>query len=475
MSRSVTNIKQITFLLLALVGLTACVVSPPKKHPVMNIPVAFKESGAWKIAHPADHLPRGKWWELYHDSKLNALEEKVQVSNQSLLSSLAKAAQANALVRVARAAYYPTLNGNGSASRASSGAGGASSSLSTTGVSTSSIAGTSETLSLGLSWNVDVWGSTRHNVSATKATAEATESDVQSVLLSLQTQLAQDYFTLRVVDAQRSLLDREITEYKKSLELTQNRYKAGVAARQDVAQAEAQLAAARAAAIDTGVQRAQMEHAIAVLVGLTPAALTIAPSSDNLRVPSMPSSAPSQCLERRPDIAAAERRVASANEQIGVARAAFFPAVTLSANGGFRGVIDLLSKPNRYWSLGSAAAAPIFDAGLRKAQLDEVSAVYDQNVADYRQTVLAGFQAVEDNLSALRILAQETSAQDVAVRAARESERVAIDEYKAGTQNYLNVIIAEATALTDEQNALAIIGKRLTASVQLIQALGGGW
>ena len=445
---------------LVLATLMACVTSPPVQRPAMDLPDHFKEQGTWKPAQPRDHLPRGHWWTIYHDPALNGLEEKIDISNQSLLSAAAKVTQARALTQNARAAYFPTLGGAASSIRSQTGQ--------FPPVTTSAT-------SLDFNWEVDLWGRIRNNTSAAQANAEASAADMESTRLSLQAQLAQSYLALRIVDAQKHLLDGEIASYSKALQLTLNRKAAGVATSQDVAQAKTILATTQAQSIDTEVQRTQLEHAIAVLIGVPPAAFSLPMRTEPMSVPATPRSGTSQWLERRPDIGAAERRVAAANQLIGAAQAAYFPTLALSATGGFKGIKDLFSAPSRFWSLGPQMAAPLLDGGLRKSQVDQARGAYDQNVADYRQTVLTGLQQVEDNLAALRILEREASAQAEAVRAARESEAVALNEYKAGTTDYLNVITAQTAALTNELNALNIHNRRLAASVQLVKALGGGW
>jgi NodT family efflux transporter outer membrane factor (OMF) lipoprotein len=328
-----------------------------------------------------------------------------------------------------------------------------------------------------VSWEVDLWGRVRRTVEASEASAQASVADLESAKLSAQAQLAEDYFLLRVQDTQIRLLNDTVDAYQRSLQLTRNQYAVGVAARADVAQAETQLKSTQAQAIDAGILRAQLEHAIAVLLGKAPADFSIAAEVVTTEFPAIPTGLPSELLERRPDIAAAERRTAAANAQIGVAEAAFFPSLTLSATGGFQSSVmsELFSLPSRYWSIGSTLAQVIFDAGLRRAQTDQAIATYDENVANYRQTVLLGFQDVEDNLAALRILEQEAAVQDEAVKAARESLTITLNQYRAGTANYLAVVVAQAIALSNERTALGILGRRLAASVALIKALGGGW
>jgi NodT family efflux transporter outer membrane factor (OMF) lipoprotein len=381
--------------------------------------------------------------------------------------------EAQALTQQARAAFFPIVTANASATR--SGARGGTIVGST--VSSSGGVRNNYNVALDVNWEVDLWGKVRRTVEASEATTQASVSDLEAAKLSAQAQLAMDYFLLRVQDADIHLLQDTVAAYEKSLQLTRNQYAVGVAARADVAQAETQLKSTQAQAIDAAVQRAQLEHAIAILIGKPPADFSIAAEAVPTVFPVIPVDLPSELLERRPDIAAAERRAGAANAQIGVAEAAFFPAVTLSATGGFQSSLlsQLFTLPSRYWSLGPALAQIIFDAGLRRAQTAQAIATYDENVANYRQTILAGFQEVEDNLAALRILEQEAAVQDEAVKTARESLAIVLNQYRAGTANYLAVIVIQAAALSNERTAIGILGRRLTASVTLIKALGGGW
>jgi NodT family efflux transporter outer membrane factor (OMF) lipoprotein len=452
-------------LLLTAFLLASCSIQAPVSHPETNLPPEYKESGIWKHARPLAHVPRGEWWSIFHDRELDALIRQVNVSNQSLKSAVATAEQSAALIKSARLAFLPSLDANASAIRS----GGASSSGGDTGVRTQ------QTIGASLSWEIDLWGRLRHSARATTADAEAAASDVESLELSLQTQTAQTYFSLRAVDAQRDLFNRQIESYQRSLDLTRNRYTQGVASRGDVAQAETQLASTRAAEIELGLQRTTLEHALAVLTGQTPSGLSVGKGPLARRVPSVATGAPSRLLERRPDIAAAERRVAAANERIGAARAAFFPSLTLDADGGWRGTSGLFTSATRFWSLGPTLAAPIFDRGQRLAEKARADAAYDGTVAQYRQTVLTAMQETEDALATLRLLAREAEAQEQAVRAARENERIALNQYKAGTVSYLNVSIAQASALTAERSALDLQARRLNAAVALVKALGGGW
>jgi NodT family efflux transporter outer membrane factor (OMF) lipoprotein len=330
---------------------------------------------------------------------------------------------------------------------------------------------------LSASWEVDLWGRVRRSVEAGEASWQASAAQLEAARLSARSALAQNYFLLRVADSTQQLLADTVAAYQRSLELTRNRYAAGVVARVDVVQAEVQLKSAQAQLIDLGVNRAQLEHAIALLVGEAPAKFAVAPAPLALKMPDIPLALPSALLERRPDIAAAERNMAAANAQIGVAKAAFFPTLTLTGSTGFRSTTfaDLLTAPSRFWSIGGALAQAVFDAGLRRAQTDQAIAAYDADVATYRQTVLIAFQEVEDNLAALRILEQEASVQDEVVQGARQAVELTVNQYRAGIVSYLNVITAQATLLANERAAADIRGRRLTASVALIKALGGGW
>ena len=455
----------------ALTILTACTVGPNYVKPATEIPGAYKEMEGWKVAQPGDHLTRGAWWEIFNDPELNALEQQVNISNQSLKLAEAQFQQARALVLVARSAYFPTVTVGASPtySRISPNAPG------NAGVSTKTV---HDYMLVGdVSWELDLWGKVRRSVEASKATAQATAADLESTRLLVQTEVAQDYFLLRVLDGQKQLLDETVAAFQKSLELTENRYAAGVASKGDVLLADTLLKVTQAQAIDVGVQRAQLEHAIALLVG-KPASLFSIPVEPPTAVPiAVPAGVPSELLERRPDIAGAERRVAAANAQIGVADAAYYPTVTLSASGGFEStsLSKWLAWPSRFWSAGPGISETVFDGGLRRGQSAAARAAYDGTVASYRQTVLTGFQEVEDNLAALRILESEAKVQDEAVKAARQAVDFTTNQYKAGTVSYLNVLIAQTVALNNEITALGIASRRMTAGVLLIKALGGGW
>ena len=453
----------------------ACTLGPNYARPGVEAPAAYKEAQGWKPAQPRDNEPRGNWWSVFDDPQLDALASRVEVSNQTIKAAEARVREARALTQQAQAALFPIVTANASATR-SGGRGGTGSNVDNAGGQGGGPRNNFN-VALDVNWELDLWGRVRRTIEAGEATAQASVADLEAAKLSAQAQLAEDYFLLRVQDAQIRLLNDTVDAYQKSLKLTQNQYAVGVAARADVAQAETQLKSTQAQALDAGVQRAQLEHAIAVLLGKPPADFSIAAEAVATTFPPIPPGLPSELLERRPDIAAAERRAAAANAQVGVAEAAFFPSLTLSATGGFQSSVlsQLFSLPSRYWSLGPALAQTIFDAGLRRAQTAQAMATYDENVANYRQTVLAGFQEVEDNLAALRILEQEALVQDEAVKSARESLTITLNQYRAGTANYLAVVVAQATALSNERAALAILARRQTASVTLIKALGGGW
>jgi NodT family efflux transporter outer membrane factor (OMF) lipoprotein len=433
--------------------------------PSIDVPAAYKESAGWKIAEPRDQETRGKWWEIYQDPLLNSLEEQVSISNQNLAQAEARYRQASALVQTARASYYPTVTGDVSTSRGNRG----------NGIISST--NTNHSLSASANWEIDLWGRIRRTVEANQASAQASAADLEATRLSTQAQLAQTYFQLRTVDAQQDLFDRTVADYEKSLQLTQNQYAAGIVPTANVVQAQTQLKTTQAQLVDLGVTRAQLEHAIALLVGKPASSFSIAHGTLTATVPSLPIGVPSSMLERRPDIAAAERRVAAANAQIGVAKAAYFPDLTLAATGGFQGssFANWLTLPNRFWSVGPALAMTLFDGGARRAQTDQAIAAYDASVAAYRQTVLTSFQEVEDNLSALRLLEQEAQLQDEALQASRKSVELTTNQYRSGIVSYLNVIAVQTTALGNERTVLDIQNRRLAASVQLIAALGGDW
>ncbi|WP_329956500.1 efflux transporter outer membrane subunit [Collimonas humicola] len=452
--------------------LSACAVGPDYVRPATEAPTAFKENKDWKTATPKDQELRGNWWEIYQDPQLNGLIEQVNISNQNLVQAEAQFRQAAALVQSARAAYLPTVSASVSATRSGGGRTGSNSSNNGGG-------SVSNSFSLGpsVSWEPDLWGRISRTVEANQATAQASAADLQATRLSAQATLAQNYLQLRVLDAQQTLFDDTVAAYQRSYQLTQNQYAVGVVSKADVIQAQTQLKGAQAQALDNGVLRAQLEHAIAMLTGQPASTFSIAPAAMVAMLPVIPVGVPSTLLERRPDISAAERRAAAANAQIGVAKAAYFPNLTLSASGGFQSssFANWLTVPNRIWSLGPALAATLFDGGARRAQSDQAIAGFDASVAAYKQTVLTGFQEVEDNLAALRILEQEAAVQDETVKSARLAVELILNQYKSGLVNYTSVATVQATALSAERSALDIQNRRLSASVLLIKALGGGW
>ncbi len=463
-----------TFLFVA-----GCTVGPNYVRPGLKPPANYKEIDGWQMAQPKDNVIRGPWWEIFNEPELNTLEEQVDVSNQNIVAAEAAFREAQALVREARANYFPTITigiGVTNSSRSTTLTGGSSGGRSG-GSSTVRTAPTQYSLPVDVSWEIDVWGRIRRQVESSQAGAQASAADLQNAKLSAQTQVAQDYFQLRTLDAEKRLLDDTAADYQKSVELTRNQYAAGIVSRADVLQAETQLKTTQAQAIDVGVQRAQVEHAIALLIGKTPAEVSVSVLPLSTQPPPVPVGLPSELLERRPDIAAAERRVAQANALIGVAEAAYFPTVSLGASGGFESTsfAQWISAPSRFWSVGPTITETVFDGGLRRAQTDQARATYDSSVALYRETVLTGFQQVEDNIAALRILGNEAQVQDEAVKSAQQTVTVLNNQYRAGIVNYLNVVVVQAAALSNERTAINILGNRLNATVLLIKALGGAW
>lgn len=468
---------------LLLATTAACSVGPDYEKPSAPTPAAFKEQAGWKASDPQDEIDRGAWWSVYKDPVLDALEKKVEINNQTLKASEAAYRRARAVVDQARASFFPTINGDFSGTRSHSGGGNSSRGGGfSAGGGVISLGGRSSTEnsfsgSVGSSWDIDVWGRIRRTVEGDVATAQASAADLASARLSAQSMLAIDYFQLRYQEELKRLLDRTAADFTRSLEITQNQYNVGVAAKADVLSARTQLLNAQSSAVNSGVQRATLEHAIAVLVGEAPGDFSIEPTGLPADVPVAPAGLPSTLLERRPDIAAAERHMAAANAQIGVAVAAYFPDLTLSPSYGYSGshLGHLIGSATNVWSLGASLTQTIFDAGARSAQVEEARATFDQNVAQYRQTVLQGFQQVEDQLAALRILEQQSAIENETVKTAQEAARLTLNQYKAGTVPYSSVITAQATALSTEQTALNVVQNRLTASVTLIEAIGGGW
>jgi NodT family efflux transporter outer membrane factor (OMF) lipoprotein len=463
--------RWIIILGLAISLLDGCMVGPKYAKPAVPLPPTdqYKEVNGWKPAQPNDQALRGKWWEVFGDPQLNELEEQVAVSNQNLKVAEARFEEARATVRFNRAAEFPTITvaPGISALRRS----GHAPYFPTTHNSADFV------LPIDLSYEVDVWGRVRRTVAAAREEAQATAGDLESVSLSLHAELALDYFELRSADSQKQLLDDTVKAYTDALQLTVNRFEGGAAPKSDVAQAKTQLDTTRVQDTDITVQRAQFEHAIAVLIGKPPAQFSLSAVHSSFQPPDITVGLPSQLLERRPDIASAERRVAEANEQIGIARAAFFPQIFLNGSVGFEGdsASDWFGWPSRFWAIGPTAVQTLFDAGRRRATSQGARSNYDATVAGYRQTSLTAFQEVEDNLAALRILSDEATQQKEATASSEESLQIFNNRYIGGADPYLQVITAQTIALQNERNDVDILRRRMDASVLLIKALGGGW
>lgn len=457
-------------------ALAACAVGPDYERPAAIVSGQYKEAEGWKPSEPQNAASGEPWWAVFHDPVLDALESQVEVSNQTLKASEAAYRTALAIVGEGRAGYYPTLDANGSATRSGRGAG-----TSTSGSSFSSGRASVQNSFTALaqaSWIPDIWGSIRRTVESEVATAQASAADLAAAKLAAQTTLAVDYLQLRINDEVRGLLERTVEAYTRTMQITQNRYRVGTAARTDVASAQTQLESTRAQAVATGVQRAQFEHAIAVLIGKAPGDFSIAPATVSFATPIAPPDVPSALLERNPTVAAAERSMAAANAKIGVAIAGYFPTITLGGSYGRSSSMlhTLFTSASSLWSFGlSSISLPIFTGGLTTAQVAAARATYDQAVANYRQAVLTAFQDVEDQLAAARILAQQAEIQARAVEAARLAEQLTLNQYRAGTVDFTSVVTAQANALSNQQTALTILQSRLLASVNLIAALGGGW
>jgi NodT family efflux transporter outer membrane factor (OMF) lipoprotein len=459
-------------LALAALQLSGCAVGPNYHAPVIQAPPAYKEAGNWKPAEPNDQNLGGNWWTVFQDPQLNDLELQVNVSNQNLKAAEARYREARAALRYSRADYYPTVTAGPSATRTRTSANRPPPSSTFNGITYNDFV-----LPFDLSYQADVWGRVRRTVESYREQAQASAADLATVNLSMHADLAVDYFQARSLDAQEQLLNSTVTQYERYLELTQNRFQGGLSSEVEVQQARTQLETTQAQAIDVGVLRAQYEHAVAILIGKPPAEFSLPPMPLTAPPPPIPVSVPSELLERRPDIAAAERRVAAANAQIGVAKSAYYPVINLGASGGFESanIASLLNGPSGLWSIGASALVTVFDVGRRRAFTDEARAAYDSQVATYRETVLTGFQQVEDNLAALRILENEAAVQDQAVAAAQSSLELSITRYQGGVTSYLEVTVAQSAALADEVTAVNILGRRLASAVLLIQALGGGW
>ncbi|MGA8029395.1 MAG: efflux transporter outer membrane subunit [Bryobacteraceae bacterium] len=457
--------------------LTSCTIGPKYDKPSVPTaptysepaPTNFKETDLWKTAQPRDSQIRGRWWELFGDPQLEALEEQVEPANQTLKASEANFRQARAQINLNRTSLYPTVSVSPQ-------------------ITANRISGNNPTglpgyqygefvLPVDVSYDADFWGRIRRTIANAREQFQASAADLENVKLELQTELAVDYFEAHSLDAQKRLLDDTVIAYQKALQLTENRYNGGVASKVEVAQAQTQLDQTQAQDMDLGASRAQFEHAIAVLIGKPPEEFKLAVMPLKEGPPSIPVGVPSQLLQRRPDIAAAERQVAAANEQIGIARAAFFPDLLITATGGFEGssIVNWLTWPSRYWAVGPQLAETVFDFGRRRAQVEIAQASYEAQVANYRQAALTAFQEVEDNLSTLRILEQESAKQHEASAAAENSLQLSLNRYKGGLVTYLEVVTAQSTALTNERTEVDLLRRRMDASVQLIKALGGGW
>jgi len=457
--------------------ITACAVGPDYKRPAFDAAPAYKEQSDWKPSEPSDAINRGPWWDIYNDEALDQLEAKIDISNQNVKAAVAAYDQAQALVRQAQAGYWPTVAASATRLR---GAGRGGSGVTSNGITTvtqSSSTVTSNSVGVSANWTLDIWGQLRRTVESDRASAQASAAALAAAELSAQATLATDYFELRAQDQLQRLLDDTVTAEQQSLKIAESRYRFGVAAKADVVSAQAQLLSSQAQQINAKIQRATLEHAIAVLIGLQPAQFSLPPEPMRPGVPTVPAGVPSTLLERRPDVAEAERKVAAANAQIGVATAAYFPSLTLSGSDQYTSstLSHLISLPNRAWSLGPSLAETLFDAGSRRAQVAQARAAYEASVANYRQTVLSGFEQVEDEIATLRILEQQAVIEESAVKAAREAELLTLNQYKAGTVPYSSVITAQTTRLSSEETALTVLSSRLQASVVLIEALGGGW
>ena len=460
--------------------MSACAVGPNYKRPPVAAAADYKEQSGWKPSEPNDALGRGPWWEIFNDETLNGLEAKINISNENVKAALAAYEQAQALVDQARAGYWPNVNVSADRIRSASGSHGCRNVDNRRDIHGHTAADTTTTTySVGASanWTLDIWGQIRRTVESDRASAQASAAALAAAQLSAQSTLATDYFELRAQDQLQRLLDDTVVAEQLSLKITESRYRFGVAAKADVVSAQAQLLSSQAQQINAKIQRALLEHAIAVLIGQQPAEFSLSPTAMRMDVPTVPAGVPSTLLERRPDVAEAERKVAAANAQIGVATAAYFPSLTLSGSDQYANstLHNLISLPNRAWSFGPSLVETVFDGGLRRAQVAQARAAHDASVATYRQTVLSGFQQVEDEIATLRILEQQAVVEEEAVKAAREAEALTLNQYKAGTVPYSSVITAQTTRLSAEETALTVLSSRLQASVALIEALGGGW
>jgi len=465
--------------LIGLILFKGCDKAPKYKTPTAATPPSykeitpenFKETDNWKFAHPKDDVIRGKWWEMFNDSQLNALEEQVNISNQNIALADANFRAARAVVKESRSQYFPTVTTSPSITHSKQSAATSKSNFA------SGSTFTQYSLPFDASWEPDLWGRIRNTVKVSASEAQATAADLQNVRLSVQAELAFDYYQLRSLDAQKELLDSTVVAFQQALDLTRVRFQTGIASDEDVALAETQLETTQAQATDVGVLRAQLEHAIAFLTGQPASTFSLNFVPLTAKPPPIPIGLPSQLLERRPDIAAAERRAAEANAQIGVTKAAFFPSLTLSGTAGLESIsiATWFTWPARFFSVGPSLAQTLFDKGRRAAATEQARAEYDGTVANYRLTVLTAFQEVEDNLAALRILSRELEQQNAAVASAQRTLSLSTERYKTGIDSYLNVITAQTTLLTNQRTAVNLQMQQMTASVQLIKALGGGW
>ena len=475
-TQSAIGMRATVALLCAAMLLQGCDVGPKYKRPTLQTPATFKEvtpedlkkMDGWKVAEPKDAALHGKWWEVFGDPELNSLEEQVSISNQNVAAAFSNFMAARALVRQARSQYFPTVTVGPSILREHQPA----SSTSTTAQTFAAFS-----LPFDATWTPDLWGRVRNTVRANIYNAQVSAADLENVRLTAQAELAVDYYQLRGQDALKQLLDSTVVAFEESLKLTKALYETGIDSDEAVAQAETELNTTRALDTNLGIQRAQIEHAIALLVGQPASSFSIPVQPLKTPPPAIPFGVPSQLLERRPDVAAGERQMASANALIGVARAAYYPNITLSASGGFQStsITQWFTWPSRFWSVGPALSETLFDAGLRRATVEQYRAQYDAAVANYRQAVLTAFQQVEDNLSTLRILSQEIQEQDQAVKSAQRGLTLATDRYRLGIDPYLNVITAQTTLLSNQETAVNLRIQQITASVQLIEAVGGGW
>lgn len=455
----------------AAVFTTGCAVGPKYKVPAVTAPPVYKESANWTPAHPNDQKLGGNWWEIFQDAQLNAMEQQINVSNQNLKAAVAQYQQSRAALRFVRADYFPTVTASPAATRQQ---------YSTNRPASSSLDGLTFNdfvLPVNISYEANVWGRVSKNVEAYREQAQATAADLAVMNLSMHASLAVDYFAARTLDTEQKLLQDTVTQYQRAFQLNEDLYQGGLGSEVAVEQAKTILETTRAQLVDVGVARAQYEHAVAVIMGKAPAEFTLPPLPLGAPPPAIPIGVPSELLERRPDIAAAERRVASANAQIGLAESAYYPLVNIMGTGGFESgsITTLLQGPGAMWAIGGSLVQTIFDGGRRRASTDEAKASYDSAVASYRQTVLTSFQQVEDNLAALRILEQEAAVQSTAVQAAQRSLELSNSRYEGGVTSYLEVITAQNAALSDELSAVNILGRRMASAVLLIEAIGGGW